>query len=338
MQLSGNQGKPYRVSRANSRSRRRQLLRCWAFRCCCNRCESGLDDTRDIPCPRCVPRKQDGKLPTYVAIGDVPLRGVLQLHVGTASPGLPPDRDVGRDRGDGEDGGSRSSDSVAGEGEPGAAEVSGTRDSSSDGGCGHVDRQVSTRASEGLWHWRCSACGLRLAYDDDAALFGPLAAVAAAAVSAPAVGAPSARAVGPTRGSSPPPKHTSAYKSSQPPKGTPTHGSLPSQRTAHAPAAPTHGSPTSPATGPTCESSPLPGMGPFEALMCDRVYGMELRLSTFGTCDWDEACTVVTMAGLALGPCHYAYNLGLLTHARENSLVACGQFASLQELACCSSR
>ncbi len=63
--------------------------------------------------------------------------------------------------------------------------------------------------------------------------------------------------------------------------------------------------------------------------MCDRVYGMELRLSTFGTCDWDEACTVVTMAGLALGPCHYAYNLSLLTHARKSDMAAHGQLARL---------
>ncbi len=200
--------------------RRRQLLRGWAFSCSCKRCEAEQDDTRDLPCPRCVPRMHDGKLPTQVAIGDVPLQGVLQLHAGRARDGA-----VGRDGGDGAvgrdgddgavgrdggDGGTRSSGSVAGELEPGAAGVSrysgsgsSTRGSSSDGGCAHADRHVSTREPEGSLHWRCSACGLRLEYDDDAALFGPLAAVAAAAVAAPVAGAAGALVVGSTRGSSP---------------------------------------------------------------------------------------------------------------------------------------
>lgn len=40
---------------------------------------------RDIPCPRCVPRGDDGKLPTEVATGAASPSGVLRLHAAAAA-------------------------------------------------------------------------------------------------------------------------------------------------------------------------------------------------------------------------------------------------------------
>lgn len=64
----------------------RRLLRSnYGFFCRCERCEAAHDDTRDLPCPRCVPRADNGKLPTEVATGAASPSGVLTIRAAAAT-------------------------------------------------------------------------------------------------------------------------------------------------------------------------------------------------------------------------------------------------------------
>ncbi len=124
---------------------RRRLLRGFAFRCRCDRCEAAQDDTRDIPCPRCVPRTDDGKLPTEMATGAASPSGVLRLHAAAATT------------------------AACTSGQPGSLPT------------GQVGTSNNAGPGPAPPAFECSACGFVVPCNDSAALFNPLANTDAAA-------------------------------------------------------------------------------------------------------------------------------------------------------------